>query len=126
MDLLDSKIYSIIGEEGFTKLVRAFYQRIPADEILAPMYKMHSDLTGAEERLRNFLIQRFGGPETYSQQRGHPRLRMRHAPFHVDQGARDRWMHLMEQALDEQKFAPEVDRPLRAFFHDAATFLINR
>jgi hemoglobin len=126
MDLLDTHIYSLIGEESFTRLVGAFYKRIPGDEILGPMYKQHPDLSGAETRLRDFLIQRFGGPEHYSQQRGHPRLRMRHAPFPVDQKARDRWMELMEQALDETKFAPEVDRLLRAFFHDAATFLINR
>lgn len=126
MDLLDTHIYSLIGEEGFTRLVNAFYKRIPEDEILGPMYKQHSDLAGAEKRLRDFLIQRFGGPEIYSQQRGHPRLRMRHAPFHVDQRARDRWIELMEQALAETKFAPEVDRLLRSFLHDAATFLINR
>jgi hemoglobin len=125
MDLLDTKVYSIIGEEGFTHLVAAFYRRVPTDEILSPMYK-RQDLSGAETRLRDFLIQRFGGPEHYSQQRGHPRLRMRHAPFSVDQKARDRWMELMEQALGETNFAPEVDRLLRAFFHDAATFLINR
>jgi hemoglobin len=126
MDLLDSQIYSVIGEEGFAKLVAAFYGRVPDDEILGPMYKQHSDLAGAEGRLRGFLIQRFGGPDTYSRQRGHPRLRMRHAPFQVDQRARDRWIELMEQALVEVKFEPEVDRLLRAFFHDAATFLINR
>jgi len=125
MDLLDTQIYSRIGEEGFTRLVHAFYQRVPTDDILGPMYKQH-DLSGAESRLRGFLIQRFGGPMTYSEQRGHPRLRMRHAPFHVDQAARDRWIELMEQALAEAKFAPDVEQSLRAFFHDAGTFLINR
>jgi hemoglobin len=125
MDLLDTKVYSIIGEEGFTRLVASFYRRVPTDEILSPMYKQQ-DLSAAERRLRDFLIQRFGGPEHYSQQRGHPRLRMRHAPFPVDQKARDRWMELMEQALAETKFSPEVDRVLRVFFHDAANFLINR
>src|SRR5581483_5597708 len=108
MDLLDTHIYSLIGDEGFSRLVSAFYKRVPTDEILGPMYKQH-DLSGAETRLRNFLIQRFGGPDTYSQQRGHPRLRMRHAHFHVDQRARDRWIELMEQALSEVNFAPEVD-----------------
>ena len=126
MDLLDTQVYSLIGEEGFTRLVSAFYKHIPSDEILGPMYKQQHDLSGAEKRLRDFLIQRFGGPEHYSQQRGHPRLRMRHAPFPVDQKARDRWIELMEQALAESKFATEVDRLFRAFFHDAATFLINR
>src|SRR3954467_7581515 len=125
MDLLDTHIYSIIGEEGFTRLVAAFYRRVPTDDILGPMYKDH-DLPGAEQRLRNFLIQRFGGPDHYSQQRGHPRLRMRHGPFHIDQKGRDRWIELMEQALAETKPPAEVEKPLRAFFHDAATFMINR
>ena len=125
MDLLDTQIYSIIGEEGFTRLVRAFYARVPSDDILGPMYPKH-DLAGAEQRLRDFLIQRFGGPDTYSQQRGHPRLRMRHNPFHIDQRARNRWMELMESALVEMKFGPEVEQALRAFFHEAATFMINR
>ena len=127
MDLLDSKIYSMIGEEGFARLVSAFYQRIPSDDILGPMYRQHdADLSGAQDRLRMFLIQRFGGPMTYSEKRGHPRLRMRHAPFQVDRRARDRWMELMEAALGEMEFETEVDQALRAFFHDAATFLINR
>jgi hemoglobin len=125
MDLLDTQIYSLIGEEGFTRLVAAFYKRVPNDPMLGPMYEKR-DFAGAETRLRGFLIQRFGGPDTYSQQRGHPRLRMRHAPFPVDQKARDRWIELMEQALVELQFSPDVDRLLRAFFHDAATFLINR
>src|SRR5216110_3035275 len=109
MDLLDTHIYSLIGEEGFTRLVGAFYKRIPTDEILGPMYRQQHDLSGAEKRLREFLIQRFGGPEHYSRARGHPRLRMRHVPFHVDQRARDRWIELMEQALAEMKFPAEVD-----------------
>src|SRR5215217_3908687 len=117
MDLLDTQVYSIIGEEGFTRLLAAFYQRVPTDDILGPMYKDH-DLPGAQERLRNFLIQRFGGPDHYSQQRGHPRLRMRHNPFHIDQRARDRWIELMEQSLAEMNFATDVENALRAFFHD--------
>src|SRR5207302_2950020 len=107
------------------RLIAAFYKRVPSDEILAPMYK-NQDLRGAEQRLRGFLIQRFGGPEHYSQKRGHPRLRMRHAPFQVDQRARDRWIELMEQALAETKLPKQAENPLCAFFHDASTFLINR
>lgn len=125
MDLLDTQVYSIIGEDGFTRLVGAFYRRVPTDDILGPMYKDH-DLTGAEKRLRDFLIQRFGGPEHYSQARGHPRLRMRHAPFEVNQSARDRWIDLMEQSLAETKLPPEAEKLLRALFHEAGTFLINR
>src|SRR3954463_507499 len=125
MDLLDTQIYSVIGEEGFTKVVAAFYRRVPTDDILGPMYP-NQDFAGAEERLRNFLIQRFGGPDHYSQQRGHPRLRMRHNPFHINQLARDRWIELMEQSLAEMKFSKDVESALSAFFHDAATFMINR
>lgn len=125
MDLLDTQIYSLIGEEGFTALVAAFYRRVPTDDILGPMYPAH-DLAGAEVRLRDFLIQRFGGPDHYSQQRGHPRLRMRHAPFGVTQSARDRWIDLMESALEEVKLPNEVVPVLTSFFQEAATFMINR
>ena len=74
MDLLDTQLYGLIGEDGFRRLVAAFYRRVPGDDILGPMYP-ESDMAGAEERLRGFLIQRFGGPDDYSQRRGHPRLR---------------------------------------------------
>ena len=83
-DLLDTHVYSVIGEEGFRRLVAAFYRRVATDDILSPMYPK-KDMAGAEERLRGFLIQRFGGPDHYSQRRGHPRLRMRHAPFKITQ-----------------------------------------
>lgn len=124
MDLLDSAIYGIIGEEGFTRLVAAFYRRVRTDDILGPMYPQQ-DMIGAEQRLREFLIQRFGGPDTYSQQRGHPRLRMRHMPFKVDQAARDRWVKLMEESLAEVQLPEQVVPPLRSFFHNTATFMMN-
>jgi hemoglobin len=124
MDLLDTHVYGLIGEEGFTRLVGGFYRRVAADDILSPMYPKH-DMAGAEERLRGFLIQRFGGPDTYSQQRGHPRLRMRHGPFKIDRAGRDRWVELMEAALVEAALPAEAIPPLRKFFHDSATFMIN-
>jgi hemoglobin len=123
-DLLDTQVHSIVGDEGFTRLVAAFYRRVPGDDILGRLYPK-GDLSGAESRLRGFLIMRFGGPQHYAEQRGHPRLRMRHARFPVDQRARDRWVFLMEQALDEVTLPPEPTHMLRQFFHDAATFLIN-
>jgi len=83
------------------------------------------DLAGAEMRLRDFLVGRFGGPQRYIEQRGHPRLRARHAPFTIDQRARDRWLQLMNRALDETKLAPESDALLREFFASTATFMIN-
>ncbi|MGE3175904.1 MAG: globin, partial [Vicinamibacterales bacterium] len=99
--------------------------QIPTDDILGPMYPP-DDLAGAEARLRDFLVGRFGGPLRYIEQRGHPRLRMRHMPFAVTGAARDRWVRLMTKALDESALPPEADRALRAFFADVATMLINR
>ena len=124
MDLLDTQVYGLIGDEGFARLVAGFYRRVAMDEILSPMYPEH-DMAGAEQRLRGFLIQRFGGPDTYSQQRGHPRLRMRHGPFKINRAGRDRWVELMEAALVEASLPPEAIPPLRKFFHDSATFMIN-
>jgi hemoglobin len=121
----DQDIYSLIGEDGFQRLVAAFYAQVPADHVLGLMYPRH-DLAGAEERLREFLIYRFGGPPRYIEQRGHPRLRMRHGPFAIGQAARDRWMQLMNNALSEAAFPSEVESMLREFFEGTATFMINR
>ena len=122
---MEDRIYSIIGEEGFERLISAFYSQVPNDDILGPMYPA-KDLADAEQRLRDFLIGRFGGPMRYIEQRGHPRLRMRHAPFPIDQRARDRWMKLMGHALKRADFPPEVTESLQAFFEHTATFMINR
>ena len=125
MDLLDTRVYEVVGDAGFERLTAGFYRRVATDDLLGPMYPKH-DLTGAEQRLRDFLVQRFGGPQRYSDARGHPRLRMRHMGFRIDAAARDRWVQLMEASLAEADLPPEVHPPLRQFFHDAATFLINR
>ena len=121
----DQDIYALIGEEGFTRLIAAFYRQVPGDDILATMYPPH-DLAGAEQRLRDFLIGRFGGPQRYIEQRGHPRLRMRHMPFAVNTDARERWLELMTNALDEVKLPPEVDAFLRDFFEGVSAMLVNR
>jgi hemoglobin len=121
----ERQIFNAIGEDGFARLVAAFYRQVPADDILGPMYPA-DDLAGAEERLRDFLIGRFGGPQRYIESRGHPRLRMRHAPFAVDVAARDRWMQLMTRALDEVAFPTEVRDALEGFFGSMATFMLNR
>jgi hemoglobin len=120
----DRDVYSVIGEDGFTRLIAAFYRQVPGDDILGPLYP-GDDLVGAEERLRDFLIYRFGGPARYIEQRGHPRLRIRHAPFPIGQAARDRWMQLMTRALYEVQLPGEVDAILREFFDSTATFMIN-
>ena len=123
--MTEEDVYERIGEEGFARLIRAFYAQVPNDPILGPMYPK-GDLAGAEERLRDFLIGRFGGPPRYIEQRGHPRLRMRHMPFAIDGVARNQWVTLMDRALDESKLPDEVTTLLREFFHGVATFMINR
>lgn len=125
MALPEDQVYALIGEDGFTRLVGAFYRQVPGDDILGPMYPKQ-DLPGAEKRLRDFLIFRFGGPSRYIEDRGHPRLRLRHAPFPVTNEARDRWVRLMENALAEAQLPPEADSLLRQFFGQVATFLRNQ
>jgi len=125
VDLTEEQVYERIGEEGFARVVRAFYAQVPGDEILGPMYPA-DDLEGAEQRLRDFLIGRFGGPPRYIEQRGHPRLRMRHMPFVIDRDARDRWVLLMDRAIDEAALEPGPRDVLREFLHGMATFMINR
>jgi hemoglobin len=120
----EGEVYGQIGEDGFARLVRAFYAQVPGDDVLGAMYPAH-DLSGAEDRLRDFLVYRFGGPQRYIEQRGHPKLRIRHQPFRLDQRARDRWVALMVRALDDTKLPQEADAVLRRFFHDTATFLMN-
>jgi hemoglobin len=122
--LSEGEVYAQIGEDGFARLVRAFYAQVPGDDILGAMYPAH-DLAGAEERLRDFLIGRFGGPPRYIEQRGHPRLRMRHMPFVVNIAARDRWVALMDKALAEAALPDEALAVLQPFFHHMATFMIN-
>ena len=120
-----TRIYDAIGADGIARVTAAFYHRVRTDDILRPLYP-EEDLTEAESRLRDFLIFRFGGPPHYIAQRGHPRLRLRHAPFPIDQRARDRWVALMDQALDQAGLPPAVIAAMRQFFHEVATFLINR
>jgi hemoglobin len=119
------EVYSAIGAEGFARLVAAFYRQVPEDDLLGPMYPAQ-DLSGAEQRLRDFLIGRFGGPQTYIEQRGHPRLRARHAPFPIDQMVRDRWMRLMNRAFAEAALPEEAEQVLRKFLDGMSSFMINR
>jgi hemoglobin len=121
----DAQIYDTIGEEGFERLVALFYRQVPSDDILGPMYP-EGDFAAAEQRLRDFLVGRFGGPQRYIEQRGHPRLRMRHMPFAVNPAARQRWMQLMMNALDEAKLPSDVDAFLREFFEGVSAMLVNR
>ncbi|HSJ32277.1 MAG TPA: globin [Longimicrobiales bacterium] len=118
-------VFAAIGEDGFERLVAAFYRQVPADDVLGPMYPPH-DMAGAEERLRDFLIGRFGGPQRYIEQRGHPRLRARHVPFPIDRRASERWLALMDRALVETALPADVDAVLREFFDAVAEMMINR
>ena len=120
-----SSVHAMIGDDGFSRLVAAFYRQVPKDSILGPMYPAE-DLAGSERRLRQFLIFRFGGPDHYVLERGHPRLRARHAPFVIDLAARDRWMTLMEVALNEAHLPATATNIIRPFLEEVATFLINR
>lgn len=117
-------VFDVVGEDGITRLVRAFYAQVPADDVLAPMYHA-AELSEAERRLCDFLIYRLGGSDRYIQERGNPRLRMRHAPFVINRAARDRWLQLMSSALDAAAFPAPVDAALRGFFAETATFLLN-
>jgi hemoglobin len=121
----EAEVYSRVGDAGFERLIAAFYRQVPGDDLLGPMYPAH-DLAGAEQRLRDYLIYRFGGPQKYVEERGHPRLRGRHMPFAISQAARDRWMLLMDRALMEADLPAEAVRPIREFFENMSTFMINQ
>jgi hemoglobin len=121
----ENEVHAAIDDAGFARLTAAFYQQVPGDDVLSALYPPH-DLAGAEQRLRDFLVYRFGGPPAYIEQRGHPRLRIRHAPFAIGPVARDRWLKLMNRALEEAMLPDEVQRLLAAFFASTATFLMNQ
>jgi hemoglobin len=118
-------VHAAIGDAGFERLVAAFYRQVPGDDVLGPMYPP-DDLAGAEQRLRDFLVGRCGGPQRYTEQRGHPRLRMRHAPFAVDDTARQRWLQLMDSALAEVHLPEDAEAALRQFFEAVAAMMVNR
>ena len=112
------------GEDTFRRLVQAFYSRVATDPVLRPLYP-EADLAGATERLTLFLVQYWGGPNTYSQVRGHPRLRMRHAPFKIGQRERDAWLGHMKAAVDSLDVTPAVRKALLDYFQTASTAMIN-
>ncbi|MVA77673.1 globin [Auraticoccus sp. F435] len=115
---------AIGGHEAFAQLARVFYQQVAQDELMRPMYP-EADLGPAEERLRMFLEQYWGGPTTYHEQRGHPRLRMRHAPFAVTPRMRDHWVAHMRVAVDSLQLSPELEQPLWEYLERAASFMVN-
>lgn len=112
------------GEPTFRRLVHRFYQGVAEDELLRPMYP-EEDLGPAEERMALFLMQYWGGPRTYSEQRGHPRLRMRHVPFKVDRAAHDAWLRNMRAAVDDLALPAEAEQQLWEYLTYAAASMIN-
>ncbi len=112
------------GHATFTRLVSRFYAGVRSDPVLARLYPQ-DDWAGAEARLRGFLEQYWGGPTTYSEQRGHPRLRMRHAPFAVTPDARDRWLRHFRAGLDAANLTPEQDAQFWDYVTHAAQFMVN-
>ncbi|MFI8594963.1 globin [Microbacterium sp. NPDC078428] len=112
------------GHDTFVRLVDEFYRGVAEDDVLRPMYP-EEDLGPAAERLTLFLEQYWGGPTTYGQRRGHPRLRMRHAPFHVNPDARDRWLAHMRRAVDSLELPPLHEATLWDYLHRAALAMVN-
>lgn len=116
-------IYQLIGEEQIKLLSKNFYREVAKNESLKKLYP--EDLQPAEERLQMFLVQVFGGPEAYSEQRGHPRLRMRHAKWKIDSTMRDHWMNAMLSALDQLEIDSTVREAMMGYFVKAANHMIN-
>jgi len=117
-------VFNQIGEEGIIDLVSSFYRAVKVDEILGPLYPS-DDWEGAEQRLADFLIFRCGGSDKYIQERGHPRLRMRHIPFKIGLAERDRWIKLMNNAINERKIGSPAREQLTSFFIQTADFMRN-
>ena len=112
------------GHATIHRIVEVFYAGVAEDELLRPMYP-EEDLAPAAERFTLFLCQYWGGPTTYSEQRGHPRLRMRHAPFAVTPAAKDRWLHHFRAGLDAVALDPEQDAQFWDYVTHAAQFMVN-
>jgi hemoglobin len=119
-------VYEAVGgAETFKTLVERFYAAVESDPLLRPLYP-EKDLSSATERLTLFLIQYWGGPDTYSARRGHPRLRLRHQPFAIGQAERDAWFKHMTAAVDSLDLKPEVRKELLDYFDATSTAMINQ
>ena len=124
--MLNKSVYELAGgEPAFRLLVQRFYARVAIDPVLRAVYP-EEDLSAATERLTLFLIQYWGGPSTYSEQRGHPRLRMRHQPFAIGQVERDAWLGHMTAAIESLGLSPAVRKALLDYFETASTAMINQ
>jgi hemoglobin len=122
----EQTLFDVVGgEDTFRRLVARFYEGVAGDPELRALYP-DEDLGPAEERLRMFLVQYWGGPRTYSEQRGHPRLRMRHAPFAIGERERDAWLRHMRDAVDSLSLPREQEEPLWRYLEMAAHSMQNR
>ncbi|RBP66466.1 hemoglobin [Brevibacterium sanguinis] len=121
----DTIFAAVGGHPTFTRLVDVFYDHVSRDEVLIAMYPEGQELAGAKHRLQTFLEQYFGGPSTYQDERGHPRLRMRHFPYPIDFSARDRWLRCMRAALDDVALPPLYEEVFWDYFQRAATAMVN-
>jgi hemoglobin len=125
-ELEPKSIYELVGgQEAFVRLCDSFYARVENDPVLRPLYP-EGPLDDAKEKLALFLTQFFGGPEIYSQRRGHPRLRARHLPFAIGRKQRDVWVTHMLASLDESGIEEPAYSQIKQYFEEAATFLINQ
>lgn len=127
----ESAILAALGDEGVDCLVAAFYRRVQSDDLLGPMYlaslaRSGEGFAAAEERLRDFLLFRLGASDRYTRERGHPRLRIRHAPFPIDPPAAGRWVGLMIEAMREVGVPEPAAGELHAYFSDTAAWMVNR
>lgn len=119
------KICETVGEQRLRAMVAGFYRRVREDSLIGPLYPSH-DWEGAEKRLADFIVYRFGGPQTYIEQRGHPRLRGRHMPFPIGEAERDRWMELMTDSMAEAGLPAEQIPAITDFFGQVADMMRNR
>jgi hemoglobin len=121
----DASFYDLVGgSETFDRLVHRFYQGVADDPLLRPLYP-EPELSGAEHRLRTFLEQYWGGPKTYGEERGHPRLRMRHVPYKIGFAERDAWLKHMRDSIDELELPADLDALLWNYLTSAADSLVN-
>ena len=120
-----SQLNEIVGEDRLRAMVAAFYRRVREDDVIGALYPA-DDWAGAEKRLADFIVYRFGGPQTYIEERGHPRLRGRHMPFAIGEAERDRWMELMTAAMQEVVMPGEQASVITAFFGQVADSMRNQ
>lgn len=124
--MLNRSVFELAGgEKTFRLLVERFYSRVAEDAVLRAVYP-EADLSGATERLSLFLIQYWGGPRTYTEMRGHPRLRLRHQPFAIGPRERDAWLAHMTAAVGSLDLAPAVRKALLDYFETASMAMINQ